>query len=346
MVSDSEREEGELEEGEIAVEKGDSEEEVSSLALANGARLVTKSGCCTLWPVTSSEPSPSPHVWLHSLKSAPGLHGRRCMLRCQGEVNDAPVGAPRAPPPAVGRHWLPAPPPPVQWYPRQPAPYATREPEPQREHSTGRRRSSGGGRVQRANRRRSRSRSRGRGPRQQLAATPTSPPARLAGRDSSLPPGLAETPRGHAAGLPPPPFSNSHGAAGSQPTDPGQQSAGGHHDEHGAGRPRRSVSAKPEAEEDGDAAQAALPKERLALKEAIQELTTGTSMKDAIKWVFTLGLVIRTNCRSPHCSTVTAARPVALIAASRAQGPREAVQTVTGRRAEAVQPPQAREAGL
>ena len=60
------------------------------------------------------------------------------------------------------------------------------------------------------------------------------------------------------------------------------------------------MSAKPEIEEDGDAAQAALLKERRALAEAVQELTTGTSMKDAIKWVFTLGLSVRTqmpNCR-------------------------------------------------
>jgi len=300
MVSDPEREEGELEEGEIAIEKGDSEEEVSLFAACEWRTPGDEVGvhfnvACD--PLRASSPPPRPPVVAFS-KFRAWFAFRPCVLGCQGEVSDAPVGAPRAPPAAVGRHWLPAPPPPVHWYPRQPAPYAQREPEPQREqHSNGRRRSSGGGggsRVQRQ-RRRSRSRSHGRGPKQQPERMPTSPPARLAGRDSSLPPGLAETPRGHAAGLPPPPFSNSHGA-GSQQTDSAQQSAGGHHDnEHASGRPRRSVSAKPEAEEDADAAQAALARERQALVEAVQELTTGTSMKDAIKWVFTLCHIVKSH---------------------------------------------------
>ena len=114
---------------------------------------------------------------------------------------------------------------------------------------------------------------------------PVSPPARLAGADS-LPPGLAETPR-HGGDLPPPPFSNSHGA-GSRSADPAEQPVGNH---AAGGRQRRSVSAKPEAEEDGDAAQAALLRERAALAEAVQELTTGTSMKDAIKWVLLFAVV-------------------------------------------------------
>ena len=287
MASDSEREEGELEEGEIPVNatKPDSEEEVG---VAVAGRL--HASCTSLEGACHAEigsPPPTALAGAHaSTVHCACKHGALSLaavccsydsrVSTQGEVNDAPLPVP----PSAGRNWLPAPPP-QHRFPRQPR-RTEREPEPQGGHSNGRRRSSG---SRQRHRRRSRSRSRGHAPQKARGVILTPPAAPLATADS-LPPGLAETPR-HGQALPPPPSLDV--AAGRQ-SESWSVAADGQDEQHIDGRHRRNGSGTVPEKVSG-LSQAALRKERQALAEVVQDLTTGTSMKDAIKWVTSLRCV-------------------------------------------------------